>query len=234
MSKSLFVASMAVLSLTLGACSSDGDAKPDSGGGIDLLLADTTSADSGPACDYPAGPYGTTEGKLVENFEFKAFADANYQCKDPADQVMDLSKTRKVSFKDYFCNSSCPEKKKKILWVMVSAGWCGPCQQEVAETQAQYGKGALDPRVHLINILYEDDKSKPVTEEFGKLWAKNNQFQLTFPVALDPQFTMGKYFDRNAVPFNMLVDLDTMKIIFRQTGANLPAVGQAIFNYLNK
>lgn len=233
MSKTFFLAS-AVLSLTLAACSSDGGTKDDAGTGVDLVLADTTSPDTGPACDYPAGPYGTTEGKVVENFEFKAFADAGYLCKDPLDQVMDLSKTRTISFKDYFCNSGCPAKKKKLLWVMVSAGWCGPCQIEVAETQAQYGKGALDPRVHLIDIVYEDDKSKPVSEAFGKLWAKNSQFQLTFPVALDPQFTMGKYFDRNAVPFNMLVDLDTMKIIFRQTGANLPAVGQAIFNYLNK
>ncbi|MCK5798330.1 MAG: hypothetical protein KAI47_14155, partial [Deltaproteobacteria bacterium] len=130
--------------------------------------------------------------------------------------------------------SSCPAKKRKILWVMVSAGWCGPCQQEVAETQANYGKGDIDSRVHLMNIVYEDDKSKPITESFAKLWAENKQFKLSFPVGMDPTFRMGTYFDRNAVPFNMLVDLSTMKIIYRQTGGDLSAVGSALFKALSK
>ncbi len=192
------------------------------------------SPDTAPACRYPEGPYGTTEGKVIENIEFSAFSDPNYLCKAAKDQVMDLSATRKISFKDFYCSSSCSAKKRKILWVMVSAGWCGPCQSEVAETQANYGKGDIDSRVHLMNIVYEDDHSKPITESFAKTWAKNTHFQLSFPVGLDPTFRMGTYFDRNAVPFNMLVDLSTMKIIYRQTGGDLSAVGSALFKALGK
>lgn len=232
----LFLATLLIASLA--ACSDDSGSAPtpDQGAKTDQGVAGDQGAtpDTGPACDYPAGPYGTTEGKVVENFEFVGFADAQYLCKVAKDQVMDLSAPRKISFKDFYCNSGCESKKRRLLWVMVSAGWCGPCHQEVTETQAQYEKGAIDAEVHLLNVVYEDDNGKPATESFTKLWAKNNKFQISFPVAMDPTFQMGKYFDRNAVPFNMIVDLDTMKIVFRQTGANLPAVGQAIFNYLNK
>jgi thiol-disulfide isomerase/thioredoxin len=225
-----------IMAASLVACSDDSGTTPtpDQGAGDQAVGDQGVTPDTGPSCDYPAGPYGTSEGKIVENFEFTGFADAQYLCKTAKDQVMDLSASRKISFKDFYCNTGCSSKKRRLLWVMVSAGWCGPCHQEVSETQAQYEKGNIDAEVHLLNVVYEDDNSKPATEAFTKLWAKNSKFQISFPVAMDPTFQMGKYFDRNAVPFNMIVDLDTMEIIFRQTGANLPAVGQAIFSHLNK
>ena len=226
------------LSVSIAACSDDSGSTPTPDkdtGAPDTVLADQgPTPETGPACEYPKGPYGTSEGKIVENFVFDGFADAQYLCKSAKDQVMDLSATRKISFKDFYCNTGCSDKKRRLLWVMVSAGWCGPCHQEVMDTQAQYAKGAIDAKVHLLNVIYEDDNAKPVTESFTKLWAKNSKFNISFPIAMDPSFRMGAYFDRNAVPFNMIVDLDTMEIVFRQTGANLPAVGKAIFSYLGQ
>lgn len=193
--------------------------------------SDATNVDYGD-CEYPAGPYGTDVGDIIKNISFKAFADQNFICKNPEDQVMDLSRTQTVSFQDLYCNKGCPENKRKLLWLMVSAGWCQPCQMEVAETQEQYEKGAIPPEVHIVNVLYQTDQGTPVTEDFAKLWAENSQFQLSFPVLLDPEYKMTAYFDQDAVPFNMLVDLSTMKVIFKITGANLPAVGQAMSDFL--
>jgi thiol-disulfide isomerase/thioredoxin len=202
------------------AVSTDGTPKPDA-----------EQAKCGPNI-YPCEPYGTTQGDVVENFEFKGFFDKDYLCKKPEEMKRDLTTVRDLSWKDiHQGEAGCT--KKELLWVMVSAGWCGPCQQEVAETQEQFEKGYIDPRVILVNVLYEDDKGKPVDEAFTKTWVENGKFQLDFPVVMDPTFTMGKYFDKNAVPFNMLVDLSNMKIVMRQTGANLPAVGQAMKTFFD-
>ncbi|MCA9666865.1 MAG: hypothetical protein KC503_14800 [Myxococcales bacterium] len=239
----LTAALIALFTFSTVACSDDSgtpspDTKastPDTGATPDTTASDTTAADTAPAQTYPEGPYGTNEGDTIENFEFDGYADADFLCKDSAQMVMNLSQARKISFSDFYNGSAtCPNKKFDVLWVMVSAGWCGPCHLEVSETQAQYAKGALDKRVALLNLVYQTDSRAPADLPFTKLWAKNNQFQLSFPVAADPGFQMGKYFDKNAVPFNMLIDLKTMKMIFRQTGANLPAVGKALFDFLSK
>lgn len=234
--------SLLVIAFLAVGCGGDNDQNPgtptpDTGTTAPEADAGTTlppeqDASTEPACDYPTGPYGTETGDMVENFEFEGYADPDYLCKPAAALKMDLSTKRTLSFKDYYCNSTCPDQKRRLLWVIVSAGWCGPCQEEVAATQAQFEQGAIDPRVHLINLIYETDKATPITEEFTQLWAENNLFTLSFPIGMDPTFRMAAYFDRDAVPFNMLVDLETMRIIFRQTGSNLPAVGQALHNYL--
>ncbi|MCA9667060.1 MAG: hypothetical protein KC503_15790 [Myxococcales bacterium] len=86
--------------------------------------------------------------------------------------------------------------------------------------------GSIDERVAFVDILFEDDDYKPATEAFAKQWA--TQLGIKFPLLLDPTFKMGKYFDRAAVPFNMLVELDTMKVYFATTGAAFALIGQQI------
>jgi thiol-disulfide isomerase/thioredoxin len=230
---------LSILALLAGACSDDSGTTPtsDSGAANDMANSGDGAFPSDQkvaGCDYPKANYGTVEGKVVENFpQWEGYADADYLCKKPEEMVMDTSKLRQITFASFHCKrAGCSGSKKKLLWVMVSAGWCAPCQQEVTETQLEYEKGAIDPRVQLVNVLYEDDRSRPVTADFAKKWASNSKFKLTFPIAMDPEFKMAAYFDRGAVPFNMLVDLDTMKIVFRQTGGNLRAVGNAMFKYL--
>jgi len=232
------LASLGLMGLFITACAAKEHDQPSSDSNTTLLEKDSGPlAEQGlpqPACTYPSGPYGSEVDDIVENIKFDGYADADFLCKPAAAMKMDLSEKRTLSFKDFYCSSTCPDKKRRLLWVIVSAGWCGPCQDEVMLTQNQYELGAIDPRVHLMDIIYETDKATPVTDEFAQRWANNGIFQLSFPVAMDPAFRMATYLDRNAVPFNMLIDLDTMQIIFRQTGSNLPAVGEAFHNYLLK
>ena len=225
--------------LLAGACSSsDNNATPDAGATvdakvvIDLALGSDAAASCG-AGIYPCGPYGTQQGEVIANEKFTGWSDPDTFCKDSKDKVLDIDTVRNFSFKSWFDKpDKCPEKKKKLLWVMVSAGWCGPCIAEINEVMAQYRTGAFDSRVEVIDILFEDDNGDPATPAFAKVWA--NQLKLTYPLLLDPTFKMGKYFSREAVPFNMLVDLETMKVFYAQTGNNLPAMGQQVQAFLTQ
>ncbi len=245
--QSMALALIAALALVGSACSSTDSTEKDSGGGngpdpdgpvaqVDKgIVPDLGTADSGGAsCGegiYPCGPYGTSKGDVIEDVTFVGFADPDTFCKPLKDQAIDFSKSKKFSFGDWHRPpEGCPDKKKQLMWVVVSAGWCGPCRAEIQETMAAIKQGAIDDRLALVDILFEDDNAQPATESYAKnLWAQ--YVGITFPLLLDPSFKMGKYFDREAVPFNMLVDLETMKIVFRATGANLPAVGQAIQSF---
>ena len=196
---------------------------------------DGGSADQQALCsaDYPCGPFGTQKETIIQNHAFQGFADSDDLCKKSQDKALDTSKLTDLSFGQWFkAPTKCPAQQKKLLWIMVSAGWCGPCKDEITSIQKQYAVGGLDPQVEVLNVLFEDDRRKPATEAFGKTWASS--LGMTFPLALDPKFTMGKYFDRNAVPINMLIDLRTMKIFYKQTGANLPAVGRQMVDFLDR
>jgi len=71
----------------------------------------------------------------------------------------------------------------------------------------------------------------PATEAFIKTWI--NTYKLSLPVVMDPSFKMGAFFDRQAVPFNMLIDLKTMKVLHRKTGADLQGIGKKAVGYAN-
>ncbi|MFH1131855.1 MAG: hypothetical protein V1754_11010 [Pseudomonadota bacterium] len=226
------------LVLLLFSCGTSNNTLDDAGKTSDATTnGDAIEPDKNPPCGpgiYPCGPYGTENDEVIENFVFTGFADPGYRCKAPQDMVRDLATARKISFMDTHQGDPTNCKNKELLWVMVSAGWCDPCHLEARETQEQYEKGAIDPRVILVNIVFEDTSGLPVTEDFLKIWAQNNEFQLTFPVLGDPDFIMSKYFDKQATPFNMLVDLKTMEIWYRTTGANLSAIGQAMWSFFDK
>ena len=223
--------------LLLGGCSDDGTSTPDAS--VDqTVIADlpVSGGDTGASCGagvYPCGPYGTQLNDVVENHKFLGFMDPNYFCKKSQDVVQDDTKKVPLDFDIWHLPpKDCPTKPKKLLWVMVSAGWCAPCVQKIKEVMAQYRIGALNPDLALMDILFETDKRRPATEAFGKIWAKHTG--MTFPLALDPEFKMGKYFSREAVPFNMLIDLKTMKIFYRQTGSNMPQMAKKVAEFFAK
>ena len=223
----------AALGLVLAAGCSDDDGdynntqvKPD------MDVSDFTTpawADGAEACGkdtYPCGPYGTGEGDVVENMAFTGYFDAKHLCKKAHEEVMDTGTLRTLSFKDiYQGDKSCPSHKPKVLWVMISAGWCGPCQYEVKTIQGWYKTAnQVHDKIALLNILYEDTKSMPAHDTFIKSWI--SAYNLSLPVLMDPSFRLGKFFSRKAVPFNMLIDLTTMKVHHRKAGADLTGIGQ--------
>lgn len=237
MRRYLLVAGLAGL---LWGCSDDTNVTQDSGT-KDTLSADFTNAagDAAATCGpgiYPCGPYGTKTGDVVENIELFGYMDPDELCKANDKKQHDYTKLHKLSFKDFYQGSKkagCAAYKKSLLWVMISSGWCGPCKSEVSSTQVQYGKDQVDKIVGLMNILNDSDSSGiPPNALFIKTWATT--YNLSLPVLMDPSFKTGVFFGRNAVPFNMLIDLKTMKIFYQQVGGSLTNIGAKISEYKSK
>jgi|GEM_PF-5849084 hypothetical protein len=192
------------------------------------LDATTQQNDSSPT--YPLGPYGYGKDDIISPLTFQGYADQAFLCKKATDMVQDTNTLREIGFKDIYAGAaSCQVQKKQLMWLIVGSGWDGNSQNEVAAVQTQVDAGAILDGVLVVNVLVEDDNYQPVTASYGKLWANNAKFQLTFPVALDPSFYLHSYTE--AFPTNILVDLETMKIVYLESGNNLSAVGQSMAEF---
>jgi hypothetical protein len=236
--------------LAFGGCGNE-KTQPDTGPTPDTRpLTDSTAVlDTGePSCGpgvYPCAPYGTKTNDIAANLDFLGFQDPEEQCEVHNTKTPEMAKLAQISLKDFFRGDPKAGCKRKLLWVIVSAGWCGPCQSEVRSTALQYAKGQVDPRIAILNIVFETDTGgEPADEAFIKDWAnalgpdlngdKKADGPVAFPVVMDPSFKMGAYFNKAATPFNMLIDLSNMQIFFQLTGGDANAIGPQITAFLNK
>ncbi len=233
----LFAAS---LSLLLGCSSKDSD--KDSSVPPDLF-GPAVEGNCGPGV-YPCGPYGYNNGQVASNMIFQGFQDPDEQCKKNSDKQIDLAKPVLISFKDFFLGN--PAKScapRKLLWVMVSAGWCVPCMKEVPQVQLDYASGKLDGRVAVLNVVIETDAhGTPANFDFLKAWQSTlkvpyltgTPVPLTFPLAIDPQLTLGHFFDKNQLPFNLLIELSSMKIIYQQSNSSISTIYDQLTTYFTQ
>ena len=203
------------MALFLGACSTSA-AVSDAKVGADLAPCE-------PAV-YPCGPYGSDRGAVVADLSLKGYLDPDYLCRAEKDASSDRSQLRSFSLGDFHRGSPrCSAKNKALLWINVSAGWCPSCASEASAIQQSYSSGNWDPRLGFFSALFDTEKyGQPADEAFLKTWTA--KLGLSFPVAIDPEFLMGRFFGRNVAPFNLLVDLKTMKVVFRQAGAGLSTI----------
>ena len=181
---------------------------------------------------YPCGPYGTGSGDVAADATFSAYLDPGHLCKANTAMKMDLSALSPVSFSRWHQGgAACAGKRRSLLWVSLSAGWCPSCANEVSKLQARYQQGKLDPRVAVLDVVLETKtKGQPATAAFLEIWIKASD--LTFPVALDSSAAMTRYFSAKDLPAAMLLDLQTMKIVYKATGAQVSNVEQAADSYL--
>jgi|GEM_PF-2758788 thiol-disulfide isomerase/thioredoxin len=168
------------------------------------------SAKCGPGI-YPCGPYGTKKGDVVDTLTLEGFADKDYLCKGNKDLQQDLAVSRSFSFKDFHQGTV---KCRQLLWLIFSAGWCGPCIDEAAELQKELKEGSFDDRVLIVTIVLDDVQGNPATLDFAKEWAKNDKFSLDVPVLADSKWQLNPFFGPDSgLPYNLLIDLSTMKIL---------------------
>lgn len=182
---------------------------------------------------YPCGPYGTAAGEVAGNLIFSGFMDPDPVCKDPGKQQPDLVTLRNTSFSQWHqqAQACATGQGRRLLWISVGAGWCPACSSEALDLQAMIKGGTLDPRVGVLGVLFETNtKGQAVDAAFLRSWSKT--YKLTYPVVMDPTFKMGTYYDARETPFNMLLELNSMKILHRHTGSNTGSLEVAIKNYL--
>lgn len=230
--RSFVVLALAAGLIVANGCSDDSGVKPDAAVVYPDLQPLDAAGGCGPGQAYACGPFGTVTGTIAGDEQFLGFMDPDNFCKAHDAKAIDTSTAKTISFADWFKKPDGCAKKYKLVWVNVSAGWCGPCRAEVQELTKRFKDGTFPAEVDFLNIVFEDGLRKPATEAFGKTWA--TQQSLNWPVVIDPSFKMGKYFDKAATPFNMLVNTETMEIVYRTVGANIPAIEAEINKFLGK
>ncbi len=174
------------------------------------VAGDAGSAGSELPPDYPAGPYGQVMGSILQDFSFQGLLNplaVNY--------VADATTLTKISMHDFY-NPTKDTSKPRVLRVTESALWCSACQAEAATAESNYKywnpKGA-----EFLELVFEDADSNPSVAANLTTWTKTYKF--TFPSALDDTLQLGAFFTQSASPFNMIIDLATMKIVYTTEGA---------------
>jgi hypothetical protein len=67
--------------------------------------------------------------------------------------------------------------------------------------------------LEIVGILFEDNNYNPAKPEDLAAWGSPRNFDIHFPLVLDPGFKIGAFFISDATPLNLLVDAETMQII---------------------
>jgi hypothetical protein len=184
--------------------SGDVGSKVDTGSGGDKAAqpSDGSTTDSGVSsgeCPYPAGPYGTAVGDVLDpSLAWQAYAPG-----------ATTSSTLRIS--DLH---DCDGKKGINAIVFDTSGqWCVACQAEAESIPTWMGGtgpgaghwGALG--VNFVTLIIENDAYEPATIVTAEQW--RTMFKLTsIYVAADPNASLPA----QALPHNLLVDPRTMKI----------------------
>ena len=73
--------------------------------------------------------------------------------------------------------------------------------------------------------LFETQSFTPADSRYAKSW--QDRYELTYPVVADTPFIMRPYYpdgDPSATPLVMLIDVNTMTILYKTTGFQKDAV----------
>lgn len=160
--------------------------------------------------NYPPAPWGMSPGSIIKNHVFR----------DPANDVS-------VKLSQLYNPKGSGDKT--VLIINASAGWCSACKVEAKELQktyAEYGPQGLE----IWFTLFQDFTGEDATDEFWEAWM--NLIDPNYPTLLDTAFELGPYFNVDATPMNMVVDLATMEIVYLQTGFDEVGVTNQIVKYL--
>jgi peroxiredoxin len=148
---------------------------------------------------YPAGPYGTEVGDRFADF------------------TLERCDGTKLKFSTVLANS-------ELVWFNVGAGWCQPCIEETPALEESFAK-ECGRGLRVVQVLFEDARADPATKLFCEQW--QSEFDLTFPVLVDPLFITSEYFESVSTPLNMLID-SSGTIVFRETGTIPTDIDQRI------
>lgn len=164
-----------------------------------LVNSDVNDGGSGaPRTGYPAGPYGVVEGAVIEALSFV----------DPQGQPFGLQQI--------YADGS-----NRLLLASTAAFWCVACIEEQRDLQQLYrtyrGRG-----FNVLLAVFEDDQYQPTDGADAARW--QTQYAVDFTVVADPTFLFDAYYDSALTPMNMLIDVDTMKIVRIQTGWDRSAI----------
>jgi thiol-disulfide isomerase/thioredoxin len=176
--KSIQVTLSTLALLAIAGCAPAMNNGTDSGVGTDTP---TPSADAvGQACAEPPHPNpGAAIGTDFENVSMPYCDNTSFNF-----------------YQNNFCDN-------QLTLIILSAGWCGPCQQEAAQLEAAIVQEYAG-RVRVVTVYGQNVNRTPPTANECMSW--KNRFHLTSHMVYDPMGVMQRVFPNQAYPSNLIVD----------------------------
>ncbi|MEZ4226633.1 MAG: hypothetical protein R3B13_37140 [Polyangiaceae bacterium] len=174
---------------------------------------DLKQSGGGSSGNYPASPYGGDKGDVIENFTFGA------GWLDPAAAGYDTTALQSVSFSDFYNPDGSGDTK--LLLLNTSAVWCGACKAEHGGSGSKPSlnehQDSLGPKgLTIVSLLFQDAQSKPATNDHLVAWTQ--AYETRHPMALDPEYQMGRFGSAENAPLNIVVDTKTMTVLEKYIG----------------
>ena len=168
-------------------------------------LLDVSATDAACQANYPTLGLGTEEGDVLADQDFAGWRDPTGA---DADRALE-----QLRFSDYYDPTQI--HGHKILLLNVSAVWCTAFQDEYEHLPA-FAEAQRERGLVVVGLLFQDAIGRPASTRDLAAWAE--QFAVSFPMALDPEFLMGAYGPAEAAPLNLVVELGGMVILRKISG----------------
>jgi|LNFM01.1.fsa_nt_gb thiol-disulfide isomerase/thioredoxin len=104
---------------------------------------------------------------------------------------------------DFYGQTFC---SARVTLVVISAGWCVPCQQEAAEMEREIVQPYAG-RVRVVTV-YSQGVTRPSVATASACMAWKNRYRLTSHMLLDANEIASRYFPNQAFPANLIIDGD--------------------------
>ena len=91
-----------------------------------------------------------------------------------------------------------------VIALNVGAGWCPGCKEETPVLENTFWNAYKDEEFVVIQLLTEDTSGNEADLEFAAQW--RDEYGVTFPLCIDPDWSLEPYFLKNSLPFTLLVD----------------------------
>ncbi len=88
--------------------------------------------------------------------------------------------------------------------IVVGAGWCGACQAEAPQIEAEITRPYRARGLRVVTLLTENSDRTPATVDFGLRW--QTRFGLTSRMVVDPTSSITRRVRLDAYPFVIVVD----------------------------
>jgi len=206
-----------VLATGVFGCDDSYDGASTRGGHHALVYAPTT---------YPTGPYGTTKGSIIAQFQFVGFQNASLQngatqtivladfynphVDDPSYAPATPGEDDRLFPVGSYYGSGAP--KPKALSISVSASWCSACKKE-SKTVLPAKHLLYKPRGGEFLTQLNDGPSPGHAAVQQDLLNWANSFDVDYPVMMDPGRQLDALFVAQVYPANIIIDTRTMAIV---------------------
>ena len=143
---------------------------------------------------YPVAPYGVSIGERIDQLSFLNTEG------DP------------ITLGDFYS-----DYQNRLLLVTTSAEWCTACIKEQPKLEALYQQ-YRERGLNVIVSLFQDSDFSPATPALAEAW--RDKYTLSFPILADQATpsTFAPYYDVSLTPMVMLIDVETMEIVYLTQG----------------